>query len=65
MPQLVTLFEQARGDSAWLRIPIIAYLKACPLPAAQTRLDALRKLDPEAVKQAETLALFGAQLGKE
>lgn len=65
MPQLVTLFEEARGDTAWLRIPIIAYLKACPLPAAQTRLDALRKLDPDVVKQAEALALFGAQLGKE
>ena len=65
MPQLVTLFEEAHGDDAWLRIPVIAYLKACPLPAAQTRLAELRRLDPEAVKQAERLALFGAQLGRE
>jgi hypothetical protein len=62
MPQLVHLFETTDEDTAWLRIPIIAYLKVCPLPAAKARLEALRKIDPQAIEQAEALSLFGTQL---
>lgn len=60
--RLVTLFETSDGDDAWLRIPIVAYLKVCPLEEAKTSLEKLRQLDPQAVEQAEALSLFGAQL---
>lgn len=62
MDALVALFKSTDSESAWLRIPIVAYLRACPLPAAKQHLDALAKLDPEAIEQADALSLFGVKL---
>jgi hypothetical protein len=52
MPRLVELFKTADDESSWVRVPVINYLRACPLPEAKTHLDELAKLDPEAVKRA-------------
>lgn len=62
LPRLVALFKESKGDDAWVRIPIVAYLKVCPLPEAKISLADLKKLDPQAIEQAESLSLFGAQL---
>lgn len=55
MDRLVDLFKNANDDSNWVRVPVINYLRACPLPAAKERIDELAKLDPETVKRASTL----------
>jgi hypothetical protein len=55
MDRLVELFKNANDDSNWVRVPVINYLRACPLPKAKERIDELAKLDPETVKRASTL----------
>jgi hypothetical protein len=52
MPRLVELFKTADEQSAWVRVPVINYLRACPLPEAKARLEELAALDPEAMKRA-------------
>ena len=55
MDRLVELFKNADDESNWVRVPVINYLRACPLPQAKERIDELAKLDPETVKRASTL----------
>lgn len=52
MDRLVTLFKEADKDSAWVRVPVVNYLRACPLPEAKVHLAELAKIDPEAVRRA-------------
>lgn len=49
---LVTLFKTADDKSSWVRVPVINYLRACPLPEAASQLGELEKLDPAAFKRA-------------
>ena len=56
MDKLVTMFKESADDKRWLRVPIVSYLKACPLPQAKTYLAELEVLDPVAVQQAN---MFG------
>lgn len=49
---LVTLFKTADDKSSWVRVPVINYLRACPLPEAAVQLGELEKLDPAAFKRA-------------
>lgn len=55
IPELVALFKQAneKDETLWARIPIVNYLRACPLPEAKTELKELAKLDPDAVRRAD------------
>jgi hypothetical protein len=54
--RLVTLFKSDDQDvSSWVRVPVVNYLRACPLPKAKEYLVELRKIDPKAVRQSETL----------
>jgi hypothetical protein len=53
--RLVELFKNADEDSNWVRVPVINYLRACPLPKAKERIEELAKLDPETMKRASTL----------
>ena len=53
MERLVTMFKDADPESNWLRVPVITYLRACPLPEADTYIAELQKIDPEAVKRAD------------
>lgn len=62
MDALVALFKTSDRDAQWLRIPIVAYLRACPLPKAKEQLTQLAKIDPEAIEQADSLSLFGVKL---
>lgn len=52
MPQLVQLFKQADQESSWVRVPVINYLRACPLPEAKKYIDELAVIDPDAVRRA-------------
>jgi hypothetical protein len=54
MDRLVDLFKNADDESSWVRVPVINYLRACPLPRAKERIDELAKLDPDTVKRANT-----------
>jgi hypothetical protein len=56
--RLVTLFKSADDNTAWVRVPVIKYLQACPLPEAKSRLDELAKIDPEAMKRAKSFFPF-------
>jgi hypothetical protein len=53
MDRLVELFKVQTDDTAWLRVPVVLYLKACPLPRAKRQLAELSKIDPESVRRAE------------
>ena len=59
MERLVTLFKEADDKSSWVRVPVVNYLRACPLPEAEKYLAELEQIDPEAVKRANTFFPFG------
>lgn len=65
MDRLVTLFKDADKESAWIRLPVINYLRACPLPQAKVYLEELAKIDPEVVKRAMTYYPTPAATGSE
>lgn len=52
--RLTELFKSANEDNSWVRVPVVNYLRACPLPEAQGKLEELEKIDPKAVKRAAT-----------
>ncbi len=52
--RLTNLFENADEDNNWVRVPVVNYLRACPLPAAEEALKKLEELDPESVRRANT-----------
>ncbi|MDA7952027.1 MAG: hypothetical protein MPJ24_11135 [Pirellulaceae bacterium] len=56
--KMVQLFKDSDESTSWVRVPIINYLRACPLPEADTHIVALEKIDPEAVRRANTFFLF-------
>ena len=54
MDRLVKLFKTADEKTSWVRVPVINYLRACPLPEAKKHLAELEKIDPDAVRRAST-----------
>ena len=54
MGKLVDLFVTADENSSWVRVPVINYLRACPLPVAKEKIEFLKTIDGEAVKRAMT-----------
>ncbi len=48
------LFEKATADNNWVRVPVINYLRSCPLAEAKEKLIHLEKIDPQSVKRAKT-----------
>ncbi|MCR9294331.1 MAG: hypothetical protein NXI32_16555 [bacterium] len=50
--KLTELFRGADEKSSWVRVPVINYLRACPLPEAAERLAELKEIDPAAYKRA-------------
>ena len=64
MDRLVELFKNANDESSWVRVPVVNYLRACPLPKAKEQIDELAKIDPDTVKRANTFfPLAGAPAG--
>lgn len=64
MPRLVQLFKEADEKSSWVRVPVINYLRACPKPEAEKLIKELEKIDPDAVKRANTFFPFGGAGGR-
>lgn len=60
MPRLVELFKKADDKTAWVRVPVVNFLRACPLPEAKKHLAELQKLDPETFERANSFFPFGA-----
>ncbi len=58
--KLVTLFKEANDESSWVRVPVVNYLRACPKPEAKKHLEELAKIDPDAVKRANSFFPLGA-----
>ncbi|MGI9469889.1 MAG: hypothetical protein ACR2NZ_00050 [Rubripirellula sp.] len=52
--RLVGLFVDADADNNWVRVPVVNYLRACPLPEAKKALEKLEEVDPESVRRANT-----------
>ncbi|MEC8557160.1 MAG: hypothetical protein VXZ82_19325 [Planctomycetota bacterium] len=50
--KLTGLFKSADEKSSWVRVPVINYLRACPLPEAEKAMAELKELDPAAYKRA-------------
>lgn len=64
MDRLVDLFKNANEKSSWVRVPVIQYLKACPLPKAEGILKELAKIDPDAVRRANFFVPLGGTAPK-
>jgi hypothetical protein len=52
--RLVQLFIEAEKDNNWIRVPVVNYLRACPLPQAAEAIEKLKEVDPESVKRASS-----------
>ncbi len=52
--RLSKLFIDADPQTSWVRVPVVNYLRACPLPLAKEKLKELELVDPKAVKRAAT-----------
>jgi len=61
MDKLVKLFKEADEETSWVRVPVIRYLMACPKPEAKQYLIELEKIDPDAMKRAQTFFPFQSQ----
>lgn len=50
--RMVRLFTESDPENNWVRVPVVNYLRACPLPAADEALAKLAEMDPESVRRA-------------
>ncbi|WP_231742182.1 hypothetical protein [Stieleria varia] len=50
--RLVQLFKESDEENNWVRVPIVNYLRACPLPKAKDAVKELEEIDPESVRRA-------------
>lgn len=58
--RLVELFKTADEKSSWVRVPVVNFLQASPEPKAKEYLAELEKIDPDAVKRANSFFPIGA-----
>ena len=56
--RLVKLFKDADEQTSWVRVPVVNYLRQCPVPAAKEHIKKLEKIDPAAIKRANTFFHF-------
>ena len=59
MDRLVELFKKGDKKTSWIRIPVVQYLMACPLPAAKEKLAELKEVDPESVRRGSLFLPLG------
>ncbi len=50
--RLMLLYRDAPPKETWVRVPVINYLQACPLPRAKEYLDECERLDPKSFQRA-------------
>ncbi len=58
LDRLEKLYAKADPESNWVRVPIINYVRACPLPEAKVVMENLKKIDPDSVKRASSFFPF-------
>lgn len=58
MDQLVQMFKDSGKKSSWVRVPIVNFLRACPLPEAKEQLAELAEIDPDAIRRATAFFPF-------
>jgi hypothetical protein len=54
MDRLFELYKTANEKNSWVRVPVINYLRVCPLPESKALLKECEKIDPAAMKRANT-----------
>jgi hypothetical protein len=52
LPTLITLFDDVTEHSSLVRVPIINFLRVCPLPEASQFLLRAKEADPQAYRRA-------------
>ena len=52
--RLTDLFLKSDPENNWIRVPVVNYLRACPLDKAKEAIAKLEKIDPDSVKRANT-----------
>ena len=52
--RLTELFLKSDPDNNWVRVPVVNYLRACPLDKAKEAIAKLEEADPESVRRANT-----------
>jgi hypothetical protein len=52
MEELVDLFKNCDDDYSYVRVPVVAYLHACPKPEAKQYLKELEAIDPDSIRRA-------------
>ncbi len=57
LDRLVEIYKNADDDHRYVRVPIVQYVKACPLPEAKAALAVLEEIDPQAVRRASAFVL--------
>ena len=60
MPRMIRLFKESTDENNWVRVPVVNYLRQCPLPEADAALLELEAIDPDSVKRAKTFFAAGA-----
>jgi hypothetical protein len=54
LDRLVALFKSADVKASNIRLPIVNYVRKCPLPAARQALEEFKQIDPGVVKRSLT-----------
>lgn len=54
MDKLFDLYKTANEKNSWVRVPVVNYLRACPLAKAKELLKECETIDPAAVKRANS-----------
>ena len=52
--QLFGLYKNADPKHSWVRVPVVNYLRSCPLPKAKELLKECERIDPAAVERSKT-----------
>jgi hypothetical protein len=63
LDRMSDLFTLPGDEATWVRVPVLRYLKVCPLPEAKKMYDRLALIDPTAAKQAESFLSLPGGLG--
>lgn len=54
MDRLFDLYKTADPKNSWVRVPVVNYLRTCPLPKAKELLKECERIDPAAVQRSKT-----------
>jgi hypothetical protein len=63
LDRLVDLYRTADPKTTFVRVPVVNFVRACPLPKAEKALEELKKIDPDSVRKANSLFPFSPKSG--